>query len=321
MQPTSKRPSLELSGNPLKDVFRSEATALLGRFEMQTALIKHRGERGVAREEALAEVLSRHLPQRFGIGRGQILRHSGSISSQQDIVIFDRDLTPIIDSTSVAQTYPIESTLAVVEVKSAIRPRDVFDFVDRVAEIGAGPGAPIRYPSKEHPRTTEDRWGLHGVMFSYRKGSSIGALTEALYEANLRHPYPPAVGTLAVLDQGTIHFQLPSSLARSSPDIAPERPWGDYLEPVWFKGTDTILDSLGLFFAGVYDLAMQVSAKQRGSHEVTPDIFQYLNVRMDTGVFKVDELGASRAKGHHPSWGAAVQPPTTAPAPSTPSPP
>ena len=79
-------------------MFRFEQQQLTESFERLTVEIQNDGDRGVARELLLRDALARHLPARFGIGRGQVLDHTGEVSRQQDLVIFDRMVTPIIDA-------------------------------------------------------------------------------------------------------------------------------------------------------------------------------------------------------------------------------
>ncbi len=87
----------------------------------------HGGGRGALREEALRLFLSKHLPTRFGVGTGQVVHPSNLMSKQCDIVIYDRLNTPRLMPDETHSLFPVESVLAVIEVKSRLNASDVAD--------------------------------------------------------------------------------------------------------------------------------------------------------------------------------------------------
>jgi len=80
----------------------------------------HAGEYGVYRERAVQQLLNLYTPQQFGIGTGFIITNQGSVSTQCDIVIYDKSKMPAIITESHQAFYPVESVVAVCEVKSDI---------------------------------------------------------------------------------------------------------------------------------------------------------------------------------------------------------
>lgn len=86
---------------------------------------QHSGIRGALYEQLLRDFLRDYLPQKFYIGSGQVLSSKTStdadglpykLSRQIDIVIFDAFNHPIL--LPKYELFPIEGTLAVIEVKS-----------------------------------------------------------------------------------------------------------------------------------------------------------------------------------------------------------
>lgn len=90
----------------------------------------HSGIRGALYEELVRDFLRDYLPQRFYIGSGQVLSSNYArdaedllckISRQIDVVIFDAFNHPVLLPRY--EIFPIEGTLAVIEVKSKLEKR------------------------------------------------------------------------------------------------------------------------------------------------------------------------------------------------------
>jgi len=89
-------------------------------WEDEKTRILHPGEYGVYREKAVSELLQLFIPESLGIGTGFIITNQGDVSSQCDIIVYDRSSTPNIVTNSHQRFFPVESVLAVGEVKSDI---------------------------------------------------------------------------------------------------------------------------------------------------------------------------------------------------------
>jgi hypothetical protein len=81
----------------------------------------HPGEYGTYREDLLKKFLRLYIPKRFGISSGFVITSKGDISHQCDIIVFDKEQTPIIQNMENQRFFPIETVLGVGEVKSTIR--------------------------------------------------------------------------------------------------------------------------------------------------------------------------------------------------------
>lgn len=80
----------------------------------------HPGEYGEYREELAKKWLRMYVPGKFGIGSGFIISPKGSISTQCDIIIYDKTTTPVIESIDNQKFFPIETIACIGEIKSNI---------------------------------------------------------------------------------------------------------------------------------------------------------------------------------------------------------
>ena len=79
----------------------------------------HPGEFGTYREKIIKDFLSPFLPARLAIGTGFIITAENHISTQCDIVIYEKDYTPTIENSE-QRFFPVECVVGVIEVKSKL---------------------------------------------------------------------------------------------------------------------------------------------------------------------------------------------------------
>lgn len=82
-------------------------------------LTEHSGLCGELREILISNVLNSLLPDGFGIGTGKIADCKGNLSSQTDIIIYNKSKFPPILFEKVG-FFPIESVVYAIEVKSTL---------------------------------------------------------------------------------------------------------------------------------------------------------------------------------------------------------
>lgn len=83
--------------------------------------IGHSVEKGGFREFFLAQLIRPFIPPLFGVGSGVVVDAKGNESSQADVIIYDSRLLPPVFLAGGRGVYPIDSVLAVVEVKTKLR--------------------------------------------------------------------------------------------------------------------------------------------------------------------------------------------------------
>lgn len=98
--------------------------------------VKHRGERGRAREEVLRQYLREVIPEGFLVATGFIIDSTGKQSRQQDLIIVRRDYHPRFQVGG-TQFFPVESVAAVIEVKSTLKSRTLRNAIENARSVKA----------------------------------------------------------------------------------------------------------------------------------------------------------------------------------------
>ncbi|SRX75347.1 DUF6602 domain-containing protein [Aequorivita antarctica] len=105
-------------------------------------------------EDLVREKISIFLPERYLVKQGHIINSKGKVSNQFDIIIFDRLSTPkFFESKDNTVFYPIESVLAVGEIKKTLRKNDLIDF-----------GKKIKFLKKDMERTLVPNTAFDGTV-------------------------------------------------------------------------------------------------------------------------------------------------------------
>lgn len=97
--------------------------------------VKQDGEKGAFREFFVAQLIRPFMPPHFGIGSGIVGDFWERQSRQSDVIIYDRRLLPPILLAGDRGIFPIDSVLAVIEVKSCLVARDYRLIVDAARHI------------------------------------------------------------------------------------------------------------------------------------------------------------------------------------------
>ncbi|PWN60900.1 DUF6602 domain-containing protein [Chryseobacterium viscerum] len=90
-------------------------------------------ESGAEVETLIRSKLSLFLPERYMVKQGQIIDEMGNVSNQYDIIIFDRLNTPkFFESRNGTVYYPIESVLAIGEIKKTLKQEHTSKFAENI---------------------------------------------------------------------------------------------------------------------------------------------------------------------------------------------
>jgi len=138
--------SLPPTETRLKDLFLSLQTKLDA--DLQTArLIKHPGEKGSATELDWLGMLTKHLPSRYQATKAFVLDADGNLSEQIDVVIHDRQYSPLLFEHSGVTYLPAESVYAVLEVKQDLSKTNIEYAAKKVGSVRKlrRTSAPITY--------------------------------------------------------------------------------------------------------------------------------------------------------------------------------
>jgi len=82
--------------------------------------LEHHGMAGNVRQILVEKLLVPLLPEGVHIGSGKVTDSSGNLSSETDIIIYDRRIVPPILYDEKSGVFPIESIYYVIEVKTTL---------------------------------------------------------------------------------------------------------------------------------------------------------------------------------------------------------
>jgi hypothetical protein len=89
-------------------------------FERISSQVRHKGERGRAREDKIRQFLADYLPARVAVADGEIVDHAGQRSGQMDVVIYDWQSTPLFKISNSVRLFPAETVVLAMQVKSTL---------------------------------------------------------------------------------------------------------------------------------------------------------------------------------------------------------
>jgi len=104
----------------LRDVFAGLQERLSAELSASRAALAHPVARGDASESNWLAMLNAHLPLRYQAGRGVVIDSAGARSHAIDLVIYDRQYTPLLYNRDDQRIIPAEAVYAVFEVKQHI---------------------------------------------------------------------------------------------------------------------------------------------------------------------------------------------------------
>lgn len=118
-----------------KEMFLSRVATAIGAAKAAVE-ITHTGVKGRIREILVGDLFRPLLPADLGVGTGQIVTHDGNISTEQDIVIYDRRiLPPALFGECGLGLFPVECVLATVEVKTTLTAQELRSSQESAAMI------------------------------------------------------------------------------------------------------------------------------------------------------------------------------------------
>jgi hypothetical protein len=107
------------------------------RLQRSRAAIGHAVAKGDATEGIWIELLTNYLPQRYRIAKAFVIDSTDTTSQQLDIVIYDRQYTPLIFNQDGTLVIPAEGVYAVFEAKQSIDAGQVDYAAKKIASVRA----------------------------------------------------------------------------------------------------------------------------------------------------------------------------------------
>ncbi len=81
---------------------------------------RHNGEFGAYREKSARAFLRSFIPSRLAISDGFVVNRLGEVTTQADVIIYDAQRSPMIETTNHQKFFPIEAVCAIGEIKSSL---------------------------------------------------------------------------------------------------------------------------------------------------------------------------------------------------------
>lgn len=119
----------------LTEILDGLQARLEGELRGNRAAITHPGARGEASEEDWLRVLKDHLPARYQADCAFVIDSNGACSEQIDIVIYDRQYSPILYNQAQQRYVPAESVYGVLEVKQDLSREHVVYAGEKAASV------------------------------------------------------------------------------------------------------------------------------------------------------------------------------------------
>lgn len=110
---------------------------LQAEVQVMNRLVPHRGEQGRANELTLFRLLESLLPMGVAVGSGVVFDSSGQASGQCDIILYNAASQPRFLAQTTQFLFPVETVLAVIEVKTTLDEEEIELVVESKKKVDA----------------------------------------------------------------------------------------------------------------------------------------------------------------------------------------
>ncbi len=119
----------------LRELFLNLQQQLATELRINREIIHHPGSKGDASEFDWIRMFNAHMPVRYQVGKAFVIDARGQSSEQIDLVIYDRQYTPLLFNKSGQTFIPAESVYAVFEVKQTLNRHAVKYAGEKAASV------------------------------------------------------------------------------------------------------------------------------------------------------------------------------------------
>ena len=104
-------------------------------FDHESGRLRHPGEYGSYREHVVKGFLRFMVPRSIDLHDGFIITNKGNTSTQCDIILFDKNITPLYQDGEKQTFFPIESVAGAGEVKSTLSRAGLIEALKKLHSI------------------------------------------------------------------------------------------------------------------------------------------------------------------------------------------
>lgn len=188
-----------------RDLFISRITAAIGTARA-AAEVTHTGVKGTIREILIRDLFRPLLPSDVGIGTGHIATAQGESSPQQDVIIYNRRILPPVLFEESTGIFPVESVLAIVEVKTTLTAtelRSAYENAKTIQHYSYLSGARVR--GGEQPTLHNIKNAIF-TIFALNSDLAVGGKTELERFTELYAGVDPPVRAICVSGRGYLFY-------------------------------------------------------------------------------------------------------------------
>lgn len=133
----------------LRDLFFALQADLASDLETSRKAIAHPGAKGSASEKGWRKMLGKYLPWRYCVSKAFIIDSNGAMSDEIDLVIHDRQYSPLLFKHQGALYVPAESVYAVFEVKQVLDAENLGYAARKAASVRKLERTSVSFPHAE----------------------------------------------------------------------------------------------------------------------------------------------------------------------------
>lgn len=119
----------------LSRILSSMHDDIQGSLQSARETLQHPGTKGDASEKVWIDLLKKYLPKRYKTEKAHIVDSKGNFSEQIDVVIFDRQYSPLIFKFKDELIIPAESIYAVFETRQTVNAENMKYAQKKVASV------------------------------------------------------------------------------------------------------------------------------------------------------------------------------------------
>jgi len=103
---------------------------------MSFSEVEHNLTKGGCREDAILNFISKIIPPWVGVGHGIIVDRSGKQSPQMDIILYDKNMLPVLFREGITEWFfPVDCVIYVIEVKSLLTATEIIDSIEKFKKL------------------------------------------------------------------------------------------------------------------------------------------------------------------------------------------
>jgi hypothetical protein len=169
----------------LQEAFRARQQQLEADLGFGRTVAGHPGTLGDASELDWTGMLSRFLPHRYGVSKAFVVDSRGYRSEQLDVVVHDRQYSPLLFEVGGAKFIPAESVYAVFEVKQHIDKTNIDYAAKKVASVRVLHRTSVGFPTATGRAPAREPHAILGGILALRaswtalEGPSLRSALEA----------------------------------------------------------------------------------------------------------------------------------------------